>query len=522
MSFSEKLQNLRKENKMSQEKLADLLDVTRQSVSKWESGLTYPEMDKLLAMCKIFKCSLDDLTNDEVTCVKIEDKKKTNLNNFIDSGLDFIEKTYHMIRQMSLAEITKCIFVMGCITLLLFLLNGPFRFLKHSVYSIISVISNDTIVAFLSRSFYLIVDICYFISFILAWVYLFKLIFLDHYDNTKTVVVEKENTLENNKSDNITEIKKQIGQTPRKEKSYAFFEILGKLTILFIKGMVCFFAIPVVISFFFLSACLLITVVLLFKGVIYIGVLLGIIFAILLNVLIVEIIFNFLFNRKNQAKRMLITFIVSIAGMGLSFGIFMIEFTNTKYIDEAPKGMNQKTVEKMVTMNDEFFVDTYDELQYIGDESLGDKVLLKVSYYPDYLQVSFPKEDVAYYYIVEKSGKIQFTNSINRIVNDLSKKRLYNYSKLYEKKVTITATQENIHKMKANAQKNYEEEAKRQQEMEQEYYNSTLSDYENTIAALRDEKRELEEKNRIQEQDIIKYETKLEEYKNQLRSLIDE
>ena len=71
MSFSEKLQALRKANKMSQEKLADLLDVTRQSVSKWESGQTYPEMDKLLAMCKIFKCSLDDLTNDEVTDIKV-------------------------------------------------------------------------------------------------------------------------------------------------------------------------------------------------------------------------------------------------------------------------------------------------------------------------------------------------------------------------------------------------------------------------------------------------------------------
>jgi transcriptional regulator len=75
MSFSEKLQALRKANKMSQEKLADLLDVTRQSVSKWESGQTYPEMDKLLAMCKIFKCSLDDLTNDEVTDIKVGEKK---------------------------------------------------------------------------------------------------------------------------------------------------------------------------------------------------------------------------------------------------------------------------------------------------------------------------------------------------------------------------------------------------------------------------------------------------------------
>lgn len=93
MSFNEKLQKLRKTNGLSQEGLADLLDVTRQSVSKWESGTTYPEMDKLLAMCKIFKCSLDDLTNDDITEIKIEEKKKSNIYTLIDSILDFIKET---------------------------------------------------------------------------------------------------------------------------------------------------------------------------------------------------------------------------------------------------------------------------------------------------------------------------------------------------------------------------------------------------------------------------------------------
>ncbi len=40
MKFSEKLQNLRKEKKLSQEQLAEMLDVSRQSVSKWKSGVS--------------------------------------------------------------------------------------------------------------------------------------------------------------------------------------------------------------------------------------------------------------------------------------------------------------------------------------------------------------------------------------------------------------------------------------------------------------------------------------------------
>lgn len=76
MKFSEKLQKLRKENYYSQEDLASKLDVSRQAVSKWESGQTYPEMDKLLTMCKIFNCSLDDLTNDEISAGTIKEKEK--------------------------------------------------------------------------------------------------------------------------------------------------------------------------------------------------------------------------------------------------------------------------------------------------------------------------------------------------------------------------------------------------------------------------------------------------------------
>ena len=58
MRFSEKLPKLRKDNNLSQEQLADKLGVSRQAVSKWESGNSYPDMEKMLQMCRIFNCHL--------------------------------------------------------------------------------------------------------------------------------------------------------------------------------------------------------------------------------------------------------------------------------------------------------------------------------------------------------------------------------------------------------------------------------------------------------------------------------
>ena len=63
MKFSEKLMNLRKSKGMSQEDLAIKLNVTRQTVSKWESDQTAPDMNKLIEMSKLFEISLDELTN---------------------------------------------------------------------------------------------------------------------------------------------------------------------------------------------------------------------------------------------------------------------------------------------------------------------------------------------------------------------------------------------------------------------------------------------------------------------------
>ena len=67
MTLGEKLSKLRKEYNYTQEQLADILGVSRQSISKWESDIAYPETDKLIKLGKLFECSMDYLLNDAVT-----------------------------------------------------------------------------------------------------------------------------------------------------------------------------------------------------------------------------------------------------------------------------------------------------------------------------------------------------------------------------------------------------------------------------------------------------------------------
>ena len=74
MSLGENLQFLRKKDDITQEQLAEKLEVSRQSVSKWESDAAYPEMDKILQICDLFHVSMDDLVRKDVSHLYVEGK----------------------------------------------------------------------------------------------------------------------------------------------------------------------------------------------------------------------------------------------------------------------------------------------------------------------------------------------------------------------------------------------------------------------------------------------------------------
>ncbi|MCC0647338.1 helix-turn-helix domain-containing protein [Clostridioides sp. ZZV15-6598] len=65
LNLGENLKRLRKERNLSQEQLAEMLNVSRQAISKWESNKTYPDIENLILLRNLFNVTLDDLIVNE-------------------------------------------------------------------------------------------------------------------------------------------------------------------------------------------------------------------------------------------------------------------------------------------------------------------------------------------------------------------------------------------------------------------------------------------------------------------------
>ena len=75
MKFGDNLRKIRKSKKMSQEQLAEKMNVTRQSVSKWENGESYPEMNNIFELCKVFNCKLNELVYPDMSDISSLDEE---------------------------------------------------------------------------------------------------------------------------------------------------------------------------------------------------------------------------------------------------------------------------------------------------------------------------------------------------------------------------------------------------------------------------------------------------------------
>lgn len=78
MTLGQKIFELRNKQKMSQGDLAEKLNVSRQSISKWETDASVPELDKLIMLSDLFNITMDELVRDELP---EKDRKKQFRNS---------------------------------------------------------------------------------------------------------------------------------------------------------------------------------------------------------------------------------------------------------------------------------------------------------------------------------------------------------------------------------------------------------------------------------------------------------
>ena len=125
MKFGENLKTIRKNKKMSQEELAEKVNVSRQSVSKWETGESYPEMNNILELCKIFNCKLNDLVHTDMTDISSLDEE------IIMNVVKFNEEKQKQVKSLSnvisiIAKIGKIVLMVAIPFVVLMMVLMPY------------------------------------------------------------------------------------------------------------------------------------------------------------------------------------------------------------------------------------------------------------------------------------------------------------------------------------------------------------------------------------------------------------
>ena len=117
-SFGTRLTELRKQTGLSQEKFAELLNVSRQSISKWENDKAYPEMTRLIFMSDYFKVSLDKLMRGEVNQGGEEQTKEVSGLELKTRGL--LQEWSNFLSNLSDSQKVKLTFLYIAVMLIIF------------------------------------------------------------------------------------------------------------------------------------------------------------------------------------------------------------------------------------------------------------------------------------------------------------------------------------------------------------------------------------------------------------------
>ena len=456
MFFASNLQKLRKKENMSQEALAEKLDVTRQSVSKWESGASYPEMDKLISICKIFNVDMDTLVNGDVLDEKKQDKETTiNTKDLLDKFNTLMKKIVCLFESMSFKEIIE--FLVTVFLLIIIILIGTIP--KDIIENLIGdglLYDIAYVGPALNTIFTFIIDILYSVFAIVVFIYVLKIKYLDRIKikedvNKEIVVKEKEKKVE--------EVEKVIIKDNTGSNSLT--RLLAKIIIYIIKFFVVLFLFAPLICIVVLAVMLGFEVLFVFKGLPLIGILLWTIAGIIISALCFEVPLNFVINHKNNYKRVMITLLISLIIIIIGSIIFAFEFFSLTYVDSLPIDIKTKEISETLPMTNDFKTIGYyhNDIEYVVDDNLTDKIEVTVTYY-DYLvdyniEVELHNDNLLVY--MDSPKEFSFKDALDEISDDIKDGKIYNYDKLNEYKVTIKTSSNNIDIIKNNNESYFNE-----------------------------------------------------------------
>lgn len=382
MKFCDKLAKLRKNNNLSQEQFADKMGVSRQAVSKWESGASYPDMDKILTMCKILNCNLEDLLDDGV----IGDAKsnnKINFNNYFNDFLNFITKSYNMFWSMKLKEKVKCLFELFIIFMILLITGAIIYALTYEL--ILCNITNLPGIGYIFTVFDPLLLMLLIVLGTIIFLHLFKIRYLDYF-----ITVEDSNALEKStekalEDEKIIDNKKYIVERPKekivirdpKHSTFNFFNMLGKLTLYMIKFFVIIFIIPFIMFIIMMIAAGTISLSFIKYGLLFLFIFLAILGAVLISFIIIYFAYNFIFNKEIKFKLMFILFIVGLVLVGIGSGMAAINFMDYDYKEISSDRIETK--ENRIEMKDNIILsDIHSNIRYTIDDSIDD-IKLKIT-----------------------------------------------------------------------------------------------------------------------------------------------
>ena len=383
-NFKENLKKLRKENNLSQEQLADELGVSRQAISKWESGAAYPEMDKIIALCDKFNLNIDDLLHKDIKEVKGEEESKKKLNSFINDFLKFITNTVNMFSNMDLKSKIKCLFEQCIIAFVLFTISLIVYNVLSSLFTSILIILPNIIYIFLSGVLKSILVITLVVVSIIIITHIFKTRYLNYYEKIKEQKPKQDenNNKETEKVNESITFKNndKIIIRDSRHSEYNFINMMFKFIILIIKLFATWFGLCIAFVLVCLFGSFIASFLIYKTGLFFIGLLIAILSSSIIGIVILLLIINFVFNRKNDKKKMIWTFIISLITFGIGCGLtfigtlsFDVSYDNESMLKPVTKEYEMK--EDLTILNN------YREIEYVETEDKNVKIEYQINKY---------------------------------------------------------------------------------------------------------------------------------------------